>query len=111
MRDVINIPYAKNGKPGVAELIIPFTNPIMVGEFVYHCHIVGHEDAGMMANIEVLPKKTLAQDLWDRVTQMAGIELPSLLPAATAGEGDQALLAELDANICRSRALAEAADQ
>ena len=46
MRDVINIPYAKNGKPGVAELIIPFTNPIMVGEFVYHCHIVGHEDAG-----------------------------------------------------------------
>ena len=83
----------------------------MVGEFVYHCHIVGHEDAGMMANIEVLPKKTLAQDLWDRVTQMAGIELPSLLPAVTAGEGDQALLAELDANICRSRALAEAADQ
>ncbi len=111
MRDVINIPYAKNGKPGVAELIIPFTDPVMVGEFVYHCHIVGHEDAGMMANIEVLPKKTLAQDLWDRVTQMAGLELPSLLPAATAGEGDQALLAELDANICRSRALAEAASE
>ena len=35
MRDVINIPYAKGGKPGVAELIIPiFTNPVMVGEFV-----------------------------------------------------------------------------
>ncbi|HEY3638254.1 MAG TPA: multicopper oxidase domain-containing protein [Rhizomicrobium sp.] len=25
------------------------------GEFVYHCHILGHEDAGMMANILVLP--------------------------------------------------------
>jgi len=25
----------------------------MVGKFVYHCHIVGHEDAGMMANIRV----------------------------------------------------------
>ena len=56
LRDVINIPYAKNGKPGVAEVIIPFTNPIIVGEFVYHCHIVQHEDAGMMANIRVLPQ-------------------------------------------------------
>jgi hypothetical protein len=25
----------------------------MLGEFVYHCHILGHEDAGMMANILV----------------------------------------------------------
>jgi FtsP/CotA-like multicopper oxidase with cupredoxin domain len=25
------------------------------GEFVYHCHILDHEDAGMMANILVLP--------------------------------------------------------
>lgn len=28
----------------------------VVGEFVYHCHILDHEDAGMMANIAVLPK-------------------------------------------------------
>jgi FtsP/CotA-like multicopper oxidase with cupredoxin domain len=27
----------------------------VVGEFVYHCHILDHEDNGMMANIEVLP--------------------------------------------------------
>jgi FtsP/CotA-like multicopper oxidase with cupredoxin domain len=27
-----------------------------VGEFVYHCHILDHEDAGMMAKIDVLPK-------------------------------------------------------
>ena len=26
------------------------------GEFVYHCHILDHEDAGMMANILVTPK-------------------------------------------------------
>jgi FtsP/CotA-like multicopper oxidase with cupredoxin domain len=26
------------------------------GEFVYHCHILDHEDAGMMANILVLPR-------------------------------------------------------
>jgi L-ascorbate oxidase len=26
-----------------------------LGEFVYHCHILGHEDAGMMAKIRVVP--------------------------------------------------------
>jgi FtsP/CotA-like multicopper oxidase with cupredoxin domain len=26
-----------------------------VGDFVYHCHILGHEDNGMMAIIRVLP--------------------------------------------------------
>jgi FtsP/CotA-like multicopper oxidase with cupredoxin domain len=25
------------------------------GDFVYHCHILAHEDAGMMAMIRVLP--------------------------------------------------------
>ncbi|HEX4160344.1 MAG TPA: multicopper oxidase domain-containing protein [Rhizomicrobium sp.] len=29
----------------------------VVGEFVYHCHILDHEDAGMMANILVKDKK------------------------------------------------------
>ena len=29
-----------------------------VGSFVYHCHILDHEDAGMMAIIQVLPKGT-----------------------------------------------------
>jgi len=28
-----------------------------VGDFVYHCHILQHEDAGMMAKIRVLPKQ------------------------------------------------------
>jgi hypothetical protein len=27
----------------------------VTGEFVYHCHILGHEDGGMMANILVKP--------------------------------------------------------
>jgi FtsP/CotA-like multicopper oxidase with cupredoxin domain len=28
----------------------------IAGDFVYHCHILDHEDAGMMAKIRVLPK-------------------------------------------------------
>jgi len=26
-----------------------------VGDFVYHCHILEHEDGGMMAHIRVVP--------------------------------------------------------
>ena len=54
LRDVVDLPYAQNGAPGEVKVIIPFTDPIMVGRFVFHCHIVGHEDAGMMANLVVL---------------------------------------------------------
>ncbi|MBE7157870.1 MAG: multicopper oxidase domain-containing protein [Rhodospirillales bacterium] len=32
---------------------IPFYSPQQVGDFVYHCHILTHEDAGMMAVIQV----------------------------------------------------------
>lgn len=32
-----------------------FRSPTIVGDFVYHCHILGHEDNGMMAIIRVLP--------------------------------------------------------
>ena len=99
LRDVINIPYAKNGRPGVVELIIPFTNPIIAGKFVYHCHLVQHEDAGMMANIVVRPRRTLAEQLWGKVTKLAGLDLPGLWPRA---EAASSLDAELADNICRA---------
>lgn len=53
LRDVVDIPFERNGVPGEVTLIIPFTNPIIVGKFVFHCHILEHEDAGMMANLVV----------------------------------------------------------
>jgi FtsP/CotA-like multicopper oxidase with cupredoxin domain len=99
LRDVIDIPYAKKGRPGYAELIIPFTNPIIAGEFVYHCHLVQHEDAGMMANILVEPKRSLTKQIWDKVTELAGLALPGLRSEADASAS---LAAELDANICRA---------
>jgi FtsP/CotA-like multicopper oxidase with cupredoxin domain len=33
-----------------------FREPQIAGTFVYHCHVLQHEDAGMMAQIEVDPK-------------------------------------------------------
>ncbi|MEO6744124.1 MAG: multicopper oxidase domain-containing protein [Caldimonas sp.] len=55
LRDVVDIPFQDNGVPGEVKLIVPFTDPTMVGRFVFHCHIVEHEDNGMMANVVVLP--------------------------------------------------------
>jgi FtsP/CotA-like multicopper oxidase with cupredoxin domain len=53
LRDTYSVPPARNGKPGEAKLIIPFTNPEIIGRFVFHCHVVKHEDKGMMMAIEV----------------------------------------------------------
>lgn len=49
-RDIVDVPIR-----GEVKVIIPFTDPTIVGRFVYHCHILSHEDKGMMATIEVTP--------------------------------------------------------
>jgi FtsP/CotA-like multicopper oxidase with cupredoxin domain len=54
LRDTFSVPPARNGKAGEAKLIIPFTNPEIVGRFVFHCHVVKHEDKGMMMTVEVV---------------------------------------------------------
>lgn len=53
LHDTINLPHAVNGRPGVVKIIVPFTDPTIVGKFVYHCHILEHEDGGMMATVQV----------------------------------------------------------
>ena len=47
LRDTFSVPPMKDGKPGAAKLIIPFTTPEIVGRFVFHCHVAKHEDKGM----------------------------------------------------------------
>jgi FtsP/CotA-like multicopper oxidase with cupredoxin domain len=39
--------------PGVVKVKVPFTNPLVVGKFPFRCHILEHEDGGMMANVRV----------------------------------------------------------
>jgi FtsP/CotA-like multicopper oxidase with cupredoxin domain len=51
--DTVNIPVATDSGPGEVVMRIRFDPPIIVGEYVYHCHIVQHEDQGMMANVVV----------------------------------------------------------
>jgi FtsP/CotA-like multicopper oxidase with cupredoxin domain len=56
LRDTINVPHwsGKGPYPSV-KLRVDFRSPNIVGTFVYHCHILAHEDLGMMAAIQVLP--------------------------------------------------------
>ncbi len=54
LRDTFSVPPMRDGKPGEAKLIIPFTNSEIVGRFVFHCHVVKHEDKGMMMTVEVV---------------------------------------------------------
>jgi FtsP/CotA-like multicopper oxidase with cupredoxin domain len=57
-QDTVTLPIAtrRNGQvvPGEVKVIIPFTDPEILGTFVYHCHIAQHSDQGMMANIQVV---------------------------------------------------------
>jgi len=59
LRDTVNVPYF-NGHtlsyPSV-RLRMDFRDPNTVGDFVYHCHLLEHEDKGMMGSIRVEPRR------------------------------------------------------
>jgi FtsP/CotA-like multicopper oxidase with cupredoxin domain len=55
LRDTYSMLPATDAGPSLLKVVIPFTDPVIVGRFVYHCHAVDHEDKGMMGAIEVLP--------------------------------------------------------
>jgi hypothetical protein len=57
---VFSLPPADNGKPGVAKLIIPFTNPEIIGRFVFHCHVVKHEAKGRCRRSKYVLEFTVA---------------------------------------------------
>jgi FtsP/CotA-like multicopper oxidase with cupredoxin domain len=44
--DTVNVPYG-----GSVEVIMDFTDPVIKGMSVFHCHLLNHEDKGMMAKI------------------------------------------------------------
>ena len=53
--DMIQVPYWSGSGPYPSVTVrADFRGPD-IGDFVYHCHILGHEDGGMMAIVRVLP--------------------------------------------------------
>ncbi len=60
--DMVEVPFwdnvkNPNGPIPQAQMLMDFRGPD-VGDFVYHCHILSHEDLGMMAIIRVLPSSS-----------------------------------------------------
>ena len=47
------VDIARVPERGEIKIRLAFTDPAILGRFVYHCHVLKHEDKGMMANIEV----------------------------------------------------------
>jgi suppressor of ftsI len=76
LRDTIDVPIH-----GEVKIRMAFTDPRIVGRFMYHCHILEHEDKGMMASIEVYDPAKDAKP---------GAKMPGMTMSATAPGGHDA---------------------
>jgi FtsP/CotA-like multicopper oxidase with cupredoxin domain len=54
LHDTFSVPPASEIGASSLGVVIPFTDPVITGKFVYHCHAVDHEDKGMMGVVEVV---------------------------------------------------------
>ncbi len=104
-QDNVNVDFQADASSpsGQVKVLIDFRNPLIVGKFVYHCHILEHEDGGMMAVAEVQPSalpgsaSRAAPAWWAR----SGSAVERWLAAFGSG-------AEAEAQARREAALAEA---
>jgi len=57
LRDTINVPFwdGKTTKYPSVKLRMDFRDPSIIGTFPYHCHLLEHEDGGMMGLVRVEP--------------------------------------------------------
>jgi FtsP/CotA-like multicopper oxidase with cupredoxin domain len=57
LRDTVNVPYYNGHTLAYPSIRVrmDFRDPNIVGTFVYHCHLLEHEDKGMMGSIQVIP--------------------------------------------------------
>jgi FtsP/CotA-like multicopper oxidase with cupredoxin domain len=56
MQDTVLVPYWNGTKPFPSVTVrMDFRDPEIAGTFLYHCHVLDHEDGGMMAEIQVNP--------------------------------------------------------
>ena len=90
LRDTIVVPHWSGSGPYPSvKLLIDFRPNNIVGTFVYHCHILSHEDLGMMAAVQVLPSaiattSTVASSS-SETTLSAAVTLTASVVPASAG--------------------------
>jgi suppressor of ftsI len=52
--DTITLPIQHaDGTPSATHVLIDFRDPLVRGTFLFHCHLLEHEDGGMMAKVSV----------------------------------------------------------
>jgi FtsP/CotA-like multicopper oxidase with cupredoxin domain len=56
-QDTIAVPASDGTTPGYVKVRHPFVD--FTGSYVMHCHILAHEDRGMMQLIRVIPRETI----------------------------------------------------
>jgi FtsP/CotA-like multicopper oxidase with cupredoxin domain len=81
VRDTVNVPYYDGrllGYPSI-RIRMDFRDPNIVGTFPYHCHLLEHEDRGMMGTIRVEPRPD-GQKMAAR--KVEGQSTPSAIPAS-----------------------------
>jgi FtsP/CotA-like multicopper oxidase with cupredoxin domain len=66
LRDTVSVPFFDNHMTAYPSVRVrmDFRDPNTVGTFLYHCHLLDHEDAGMMGTIRVDPADgAMAKDI------------------------------------------------
>ena len=88
IRDTYDLPYWTGQGPYPSITVrMDFRDPNILGTFVYHCHILQHEDSGMMGAIEVLPPGAASSTV---VTTSAGSITPGTNTTLTASVASSA---------------------
>ena len=85
LRDTVNVPLLQRPDAcniRACELRMDFRDPNTVGTFVYHCHLLEHEDGGMMGLIRVEPAehRKLARNSGSRANPSRKSALASAQP-------------------------------
>jgi FtsP/CotA-like multicopper oxidase with cupredoxin domain len=105
LMDNVNVPAASASGPGSVKILLDFTDPTIIGTFLLHCHILSHEDAGMMAKIRVgtAPPLTLSATAISFASKNAAAQTVTVVggkgPYSVSGCGGTATAAISGANI------------
>ena len=80
--DMVEIPFGTGAPPYPSVTVrMDFRGPD-IGDFVYHCHILQHEDEGMMAIIRVLPNAANAKPAVKPSVQPAPVDTKKTVEGA-----------------------------
>ena len=116
LRDTITVPHWLGSGPYPSvTLRMDFRPANIVGTFVYHCHILAHEDLGMMAAIQLLPSgiattTTIAASSTE-ATLSSPVTLTATITPQTAGAALTGTVQFFDNNVPLGQPVAVASGQ